>query len=363
MGKVGRPKSQIPNYVAKTFFCVLHSKALENMGITPNWENIAELKANLNEALNLISTNYVYTICKSEKGVYHIHLVITVDKATRATTLSKNIGNAHIEPMRGTKEQADDYINKRGKFEEKGEIILDKDGNIETIVNNQGARTDWIEFDKLALKDGFNLNDYILEKGYTGYKEKACITRYSRLIEQKTQCFRSVEVIYVEGDTGQGKTKGVYDRHPYKEVFKFSTDTNNNFKFDGYKGEKILLLDELRPNQLSTGYLFQLLDGYPLRVNVKGGYMWAQWNKVYITTSYSLSEWFKVDKSKPYFDTEEKCESVEKLRKQFIRRISAHYKAINFVWTPIPLNSSDSDNIPHKEEFMQVDFSQIPFID
>ena len=367
---MGRKKSETPNYMARTFFCVLHNKALLNMGIEPNWDNLEELKANLNECFNMVSENYKYTICKSEQGVYHIHLVITLSKPIRATALSKKLGNAHIETMRGTKEQAEDYIEKRGKFEEKGEIILDRQGSIDKIENNQGYRTDWANFDKIALQDDFDLNDYILKNQITGKKEKDCINRYTRLMQTKAQAFRKLEVVYVEGETGQGKTKGVYDRHNAKDIFRISQDNTNSFKFDGYQGEKILLLDELRPNQIATSYLFQILDGYPMRVNVKGGYMWAQWEKIYITTCYSLDNWYKVDKSKPYFDTEEKVENVEKLRAQFLRRISTRYKAENFEWVPIPKNiplSSSNSNITQasdekQEEFMQISLDDIPDI-
>ncbi len=40
--------------------------------------------------------------------------------------------------------------------------------------------------------------------------------------------------------------------------------------FDGYQGQSVLVLDELRPRDLGYPFLLQLLDRYPLRVEIKG---------------------------------------------------------------------------------------------
>lgn len=329
-------------YIAKTFFCVIHSKSLENMGIKAEWENAEELKASFESALLDISESYVYTICRSAEGVYHIHLVITFESAKRSNSVAKMLGKCHVEEMRGSKEQADDYINKRGDFEEKGEAILLKGGNIEKIENNRGRRTDYEAFDKGVLEGTLCLNDFLLTlKNETEVRNFTA--RHARLLEKKVVQFRKVKVIYVEGKAGEGKSKGAMERYP--NAFRASVAEKSNFPFNGYNGEKELWLDELRPNVFKHAELMQILDGYKMHVDVKYGRVPALWETVIITTAMPLKEWYKDDNNK-----------YENQKEQFTRRISEHYEAIKSEWHKIE-DLGKCDFIPLTKEI------DIPFID
>ena len=77
----------------------------------------------------------------------------------------------------------------------------------------------------------------------------------------------SVDIYYIEGPTGIGKTYGIFERFPdaYRPIV-----SGDKVWFDGYDGQETLLLDELRGN-IKMSMLLQLLDPYPLKVEVKGG--------------------------------------------------------------------------------------------
>jgi hypothetical protein len=59
--------------------------------------------------------------------------------------------------------------------------------------------------------------------------------------------------------------------------------------WDGYDGEKSILIDEY-DNQIPITRLLNLLDGYHLRLPVKGGFTYAAWTKVIITTNLNPLE-------------------------------------------------------------------------
>ena len=90
---------------------------------------------------------------------------------------------------------------------------------------------------------------------------------------------KQVDVYYIEGETGIGKTYGIFKMFPdaYRPVI-----AGEKLWFDGYNGEKTLLLDELRGN-IKLSYLLQILDPYPLKVEVKGGTVNAEWDRVFIS--------------------------------------------------------------------------------
>ncbi len=61
--------------------------------------------------------------------------------------------------------------------------------------------------------------------------------------------------------------------------------------FDGYDGEKYLLFDDYR-GELSMGYLLQVCDKYPLRVEKKGATVAAEWERVYFTSNLPVELWY-----------------------------------------------------------------------
>lgn len=308
--------------VARTWFMTIWPQALENMGLCSDIEHDPEqVKKELQDYFDDIGGQHYTAICKSSEGKYHIHDVVTFDSAKRLKAVAGLYGKSHCEVLRGTKDDAKSYIDKSGKFEEKGEEIILKWGNPDAIANNRGNRTDLKQFDELIARDDFNLLEFLqtLDKDYD---IKYYTGRFSRARALEAQDFRRVEVYYIEGEAGSGKTRGAVElASKWGTYFKCSVDEKSSFPFDGYCCEKTIILDELRPGVFSHAYLMQLLDGYRLNVNVKGGNMPACWTKIIISTALPLSEWYReCYGGKIFIDIENK-------KKQFLRRIKYHYIA------------------------------------
>jgi hypothetical protein len=99
---------------------------------------------------------------------------------------------------------------------------------------------------------------------------------------------------YVEvrcGKADNSKTKDVYDKYGYKNVFKISRYDDLKFMFNGYDNEKVLLLDDFNGN-LPYTYMLQLLDGYPMDINVKNGVCYNFFNKIIITSNNRPHKWY-----------------------------------------------------------------------
>jgi hypothetical protein len=104
--------------------------------------------------------------CISADGLIHLHMVLEDSQKARFSALKSTYPKAHLEPTKGTKEQAEDYINKRGKFQEKYEqvVYIARHGEIK---GNQGVRHDILLLHKnvgnsFMKKESLNTKESVL---------------------------------------------------------------------------------------------------------------------------------------------------------------------------------------------------------
>lgn len=219
----------------------------------------------------------------------HIHLYFCCENAVYFSRVKNLFPSAHIESCKGTSKDNRDYIRKEGRhadksitslpdtFEEYGELPND------TITKNETVSADVLNM----IKNGCD-NPQIIE-AYPSY-----LTRINHLdaarnlfIEEKfKKNKRAVEVFYIFGDTGTGKTSYVMDTYGYENVYKV---TNYSHPFDGYSGQDVLLLDEYHSN-LTISDLLQYLDIYPCQLPARYSNRWACYSKVFIVSNIDLNK-------------------------------------------------------------------------
>lgn len=108
----------------------------------------------------------------------------------------------------------------------------------------------------------------------------------------KTKRFRQVVVNVYWGDAGVNKTRRcLYDENdnPLDGVY-LMEDAGESW-WDGYEGERTLVLDEFY-GRIPYGMLLRILDGHQLRLKVKGTFTYAQWTKVEITSNNPPHTWY-----------------------------------------------------------------------
>lgn len=102
---------------------------------------------------------------------------------------------------------------------------------------------------------------------------------------------RDIRVYVLIGPPGCGKTRHVYDGHDINDIYKLNTNSNGTLWFDGYTNQTVLLIDDFK-GWIKYTDLLTILDRYPYRCQIKGGYVWAKWTIVYITSNYKINEWY-----------------------------------------------------------------------
>ena len=209
----------------------------------------------------------------------HIQGYIYFDNPRSFNSVRLALGRSHVEAAKGTPEENRKYCAKGGDFKEFG------------VIPKQGKRNDII-----ALRDA-------ILGGKTDYEiivsDDLCET-YARYIKFADRCreaaqreqaktFRKLEVIVLYGPAGTGKTRYVYDNE--RDVYTL-TQAQKEVWFDGYCGEKVLVIDDFY-GWIKWAFMLKLLDGHPCRLNKKGGAGYALWNKVYVTSNKPPWEWYK----------------------------------------------------------------------
>lgn len=91
------------------------------------------------------------------------------------------------------------------------------------------------------------------------------------------------------GPPGGGKSREAWESCPDAYAPVLSKD---RIWWDGYCGQKEVILDDFRPSNCSESYLLQLLDRYPMKVEAKGSCVEFCSEVVWITSNMDPHEWY-----------------------------------------------------------------------
>ena len=162
---------------------------------------------------------------------------------------------------------------------------------------NQGKRTDLATL-YTDIKAGKKMSSILEENPSVARFEKAAkLMRFCLMETQSDRQAPGVKVYVFWGNTDLGKTYTAYNIMDPNNCFKMDPPDRkqSTLWFDGYEGERTLIMDEFNgDNYCSLNKLKVLLDVYKCRLEVKGGYTWANWTTVIITSNYPPREWYPV---------------------------------------------------------------------
>lgn len=259
--------------------------------------------AKIREELRQLKSLVYYCMADEAGQTHHTHIYIVCSSAIRFSTLKNRFPEAHLEIARGTSEQNRDYIAKSGKWENDQKHGTQIPGTFEEHgempIERPGARNDLTDlYDR--IKSGAS-NYEIMEETpeHLLHLDKIERARQAIRSEEYKDKFRKLEVTYISGATGVGKTRYVMEKHGYRNVYRVSNYTH---PFDGYKGEDVILFDEYR-SQFKISDLLNYLDGYPIELPCRYSDKQACFTKVYIVSNLSFEEQYpnmKLEQSKTW---------------------------------------------------------------
>ena len=224
----------------------------------------------------------------------HTHLFIVCRSPVTFSRLKKLFPEAHIERTRGTAAENRAYVEKSGKWADMGKAESSVCGTFlewGTLPDEpgQGARTDIAQLYEM-IADGMSNAEIMAQNPdlalHIGKMDKI---RQDILEARYREEFRQLDVTYIFGPTGTGKTRGVMEKHGYSNVYRVTDYTH---PFDRYAQEPVLLFDEFR-SSLMVGDMLDYLDGYPLALPARYSQRQACYTTVYIISNIDLSQQYK----------------------------------------------------------------------
>ena len=246
-----------------------------------------------------------YMICCKENapstGTQHFHVLICLKNRLfkrNANELLKIKGILpHVDKIRNNLKAIREYITKENMFTEFGKAPFKIEKTFERKEKaNLMMHGNWEE---LFLNGELGAVDIIrAQKLKTIFEMNRAPKEYKKKL-----------VVWFHGSTGEGKTKTALEiaKQYYNNDYWMSSDSLK--WFDGYKGQKVAIIDDFRKGMLSDwSFLLRLLDGYNLLVQVKGGFTTWSPELIIITspaTAHEAFAWINKEGEEKEWDKQE----------------------------------------------------------
>ena len=231
-----------------------------------------------------------------ENNTYHTHVFIHSESPMRFSTVKNRFPTANIKKALGTAYENREYIRKEGKWEDtkKSETTVDgtfyECGDMPTPKEENNPKMYKLLKD---VKDGLTTTEIIDDSPSFAFKVKDIdILRETYTSAEFKSKFRDIEVTYLYGASGTGKTSSIFRNHLPTDICRITDySSKNGIRFDAYHGQDVLVFEEFN-SQIPIEAMLNYLDIYPLTLPARYNDRTACYTKVYITSNMPLERQF-----------------------------------------------------------------------
>lgn len=210
-------------------------------------------------------------------GTKHLQGYIQLSTKKRIKWLKNTIhATAHFESARGTPQENTTYCTKDGDAEEIG-----------VRQPGQGARTD-LQAVVDMVRAGATIRKIAEEHPQAAIRYGHGIARLRIVLPPPSREEPPIINVFW-GATGLGKTRRVHSECDPGSLWIHPGGP----WFDGYDSHEAVLFDDFDGGWFKLGYLLKLLDRYTFQVPMKGGYLWWNPPKIYITSNIDPRLWYQ----------------------------------------------------------------------
>lgn len=236
-----------------------------------------------------------------ETSYEHFQVVIVNDTQIRFSTLRNKLPKAWMRVLIKDPRAGFRYVTKEdtrvgepfGSLWEHYVLTGEEPGS------KQGQRND-LEDLKRKIREGVSVDSLIASSAPSALKHYKALERYESAFTSKvldSQFYRSVKTYWVNGKTGVGKTRGVWETFGNK-IFRVRTSSRG--LFDGYdpRENRVLLFDEFTEDSLEKiggAEEFRLItDGYKYELSSRYKDGQANYNVVIFLSNSSFDDVFNL---------------------------------------------------------------------
>ena len=227
-------------------------------------------------------------------GTYHTHVYLYSESPMRFETVKKRFPTAHIDKAAGSSRSNRDYIRKEGKWADTDKADTRVEGSFKefgTIPDEAEEKAPRMAQLMKHIQDGLsNVEILQIDPSY-GFKIREMDQLRQQLLNDRyIRENRKVIVHYIYGDSGTGKTRSIFEKHPATDICRITSyPPRGNVLFDSYKGQPVLVFEEFH-SQISISDMLNFLDIYPVMLPARYYDRVACYTEVYITSNIPLEE-------------------------------------------------------------------------
>ena len=257
---------------------------------------------------------YCRCLERGKEGTEHCHIGIFRPSPIRFSTLKRRFETAHIDKGYGSMREIRDYVMKGGKWidtEKADTSIPGTFAEFGALPTEQEETAGKMALLVEAIHSGKSTAEIVKEfPDFALRVPQIEAFRETVRREEVSGKMRNVDVSYLYGATGTGKTYSIFAAHDPKDVCRVTSYPNSGIRFDAYHGQKVLVFEEFA-SQIPLSDMLNYLDRYPLDLPARYSDRPACYDTVYITSNLPLN--------KQYVNERENC---PERYKAFQRRIN-----------------------------------------
>ena len=230
-------------------------------------------------------------------GTYHTHIFLFSPSPMRFSTVKNRFSTAHIEKAYGSAKANRAYILKEGHWADTDKAETSVSGTFEEWGDLPAEKEEAApEMLKLIqdLRAGKSVMEIIEDNPKLAFRIREIETLRQAILEEKYSAEnRALEVTYLYGASGTGKTRGIFEKHDRKSICRITDyGGRNGVRFDAYHCQDVLVLEEFH-SQIPISAMLNYLDIYPLTLPARYTDRIACYTKVYITSNIPLEEQYR----------------------------------------------------------------------
>lgn len=230
-------------------------------------------------------------------GTYHTHIFLFSPSPMRFSTVKNRFSTAHIEKAYGSAKANRAYILKEGHWADTDKAETSVSGTFEEWGDLPAEKEEEApEMFKLIqdLRAGKTVMEIIEDNPKLAFRIREIETLRQAILEEKYSAEnRALEVTYLYGASGTGKTRGIFEKHDRKSICRITDyGGRNGVRFDAYHCQDVLVLEEFH-SQIPISAMLNYLDIYPLTLPARYTDRIACYTKVYITSNIPLEEQYR----------------------------------------------------------------------
>lgn len=237
---------------------------------------------------------YCMTDAIATTGTHHTHIFMFSPSPVRFSTIKARFPTAHIEKAYGSARTNRDYITKSGKWADTAKAETSVIGAFEEWGNLPAEKEE--ESPEMfaliqELREGKTIMEIVNDNPKLAFRIRDIeILRQTILEEKYSAENRKLEVTYLYGASGTGKTWGIFAKHDPRSICRITDyGGKNGVRFDAYHFQDVLVLEEFH-SQIPISAMLNYLDIYPLTLPARYTDRVACYTTVYITSNVPLSE-------------------------------------------------------------------------